>query len=192
MSSSILAAGKRRARRTSSRSQRQPARPYPLLKEGTDAESLEACVAFHLHRLKLTGRRLRDCGFCPTAHASDVAQGRLPLSPKDLERLAEALGANPVELSRPLTPHEAFAWSFYRSAAAQGYEVWLRAKLAWEDRGMTITAAAGVMGLDRSVVTRNTRPGNVRGYRVFPLAAANRLSRALGIREGASYFIRQD
>ena len=106
--------------------------------------------------------------------------------------LADRLNRDASVLSRPLTAQEAIEWAFYRASASQAERAWKRAQELWEGRGMTLTQAALVMRIDRSVVTRNTRPANTRGYRVFPYAAALRLARATGLKDGVMYFVEGD
>lgn len=174
------------------KSHRKPARPYPLLERGQDPASLDARVAFHLHRLKLTGRRLRDCGFCPTYHVAELTQARLHLGMKDVCTLAHRLGIVTNELCRPLTAQEEFEWRFYRLSASRTEHVWKKAQKVWEERGLSLTEAAVIMGIERSVVSRNTKSGNKRGYRVFPYVAAVRLAKAAGLQEGVMYFVAGD
>lgn len=175
--------------KASRRLHRKPTRPWPLLENGQDPGSMQARVAYHLHRLKLTGRRLRDCRYCPPYQVTEITQGRVFLQTKDVASLARCLAVEADELSRPLTAQEDVEWAFYRASASQGEKVWQKAHMAWDAAGWSITQAAHVMRLDRSVVQRNITPGNKRGYRVFPYAAAARLADALKRPEGAMYFI---
>src|SRR5262245_15739979 len=87
-------------------------RPWPLLGLGQDPESIEARVAFHLHRLKLVGRPMHRCGF-HTVDAADLAAGRTPLSEDRVDALAQRLGVVTIDLIRRLTECETREWAFY-------------------------------------------------------------------------------
>lgn len=187
--SSDSPARRRPSRGRSRKLHRKPARPWPLLENGQHPDSLQARVAYHLHRLKLTGRRLRDCRYCPLYQVAEITQGRVFLQDKDVASLGRCLAVDVTELSRPLTAQEDVEWAFYRASASQGGKVWQKAHNAWEAAGWSITRAAQVMGLDRTVVQRNITPKNKRGYRVFPYSAAAQLADALKRPEGAMYFI---
>lgn len=143
--SSDSPARRRPSARTSKKLHRKPARPWPLLENGQDPDSLQGRVAYHLHRLKLTGRRLRDCRYCPPYQVAEITQGRVFLQDKDVASLARCLVVDVSELSRPLTAQEDVEWAFYRASAAQGGKVWQKAHRAWEAAGWSITHAAQVM-----------------------------------------------
>lgn len=167
---------------------RQPARPWPILAPDQDPTSLEARVAFHLHRLGLTGKPLRDCGFCRGHKCVHITQARITLLPSDVEHLARLLKLPLAELTRDLTVKESDVWTFYRYSAANAGVVWQRAHALWNNR-MTTSTAAAVMLIDRAAVVRNIRPGCKRGYRVLTYAAAFRLCQALGIAQGPGVLI---
>lgn len=162
---------------------RQPARPWPLLAPDQDPASIEARVAFHLHRLRLTGKTLRDCGFCQGHKCVHITQARIALAPSDARRLSGLLGIPEEDLTRPLTDEETVVWAFYRASAANAGLVWQRAHALWRDR-MTTSTAAAIMKIDRAAVVRNIRPNCKRGYRVLTYPAALRLCRTLGVFEG--------
>lgn len=167
-------------------------RPFPLLEDGQDPGDLSAKVAFHLHRLRLTGKRLRDCGFVPGYQVRELAQARLRLAIHDVEKLASCMDVPVVELARDLTVREAEIWSFYRASARQAGKVWARARVAWERQHLSVREAALIMGLDRTVVARNTQPHRRRGYKVFPFDAAERLAIALVQAKGPSFLLDDD
>jgi hypothetical protein len=127
-------------------------RPWPLLREGQDPDSLEARVAFHLHRLKLVGQPLHRAGFHKT-DAADLSAARVPLSQGDIARLARAMGVETKDLRRALTTHEKREWAFYRSSAADAPEVWRKAREAWIQKQLTDRQAANIMRMSPSAVS---------------------------------------
>lgn len=171
------------------RRQRKPARPWPLLKKGQDPNALPARVAFHLRRLRLTGKALRDCGFCGGQEVTEIAQARYSMTERDANQLAKRLDISPDELLRDLTEEEKAEWLFYRLSAADPEAVWSKAKAAWKAAEKTDTAAARIMELDRTVVSRNSKSGQKRGYRVLHYGAAQKLAAALKLPRGAWAFL---
>jgi hypothetical protein len=158
-------------------------RPWPLLREGQDPASLEARVAFHLHRMKLVGRALHQAGY-HNADAADLAAARTLISQSFLEELARRLGVSAAELSRPLTPDEQREWAFYRASAADPSYVWNAARSAWTAKGLSETAAAAIMGLNRTTVAHAV----VRSH-VLTFKSALRLSTALSLPGGPEAFL---
>lgn len=161
------------------RRHRHPVRPWPLLRPGQDPESLEARVAFHLHRLRLTGKRLREAS--RRHDHSDLVQARVVLTMDDVDRLARALGLPAHDLSRAPTPTEYAEWNFYRYSAFNAGEVWQRAARIWRSRGIADTLAANVMGLDPALVSKNLRSGNRTGNKILTFARVEQLLDTLGV-----------
>lgn len=156
-------------------------RQWPLLADFQDPDSLEARLAFHLHRLHLTGSKLKQSGFTKPHKAHLLSQGRLPLMPRDVDELAAKLGVTVIDLTRPLTPIEQDEWAFYRQSAADRLGVWERAQQAWLEAGLNTTAAAAVMDISLPKVSSALRP---EGTRILAYDEAARLVTALGLHGG--------
>ena len=133
-------------------------RPWPLLAEGQDPASLEARVAFHLHRLKLVGAALRRAGYDRNT-AADIAAARTALSAPSLSTLAVRLGSELHELTRTLTADELRQWSYYRRAASDPQYVWATACSAWRAAGLSDKEAAAVTGKDLMDIAAQYRHG---------------------------------
>jgi len=124
---------------------------WPVLDEGQDPESLEARVAFHLHRLNLVGEPLRNTAILPDRHIALLSTARATLADRDIDELARRLCIHSTDLRRPLTDQETLEWRFYRVSARYPHEVWSRAKAAWEPH-MTHSHAARLLGLPRQTL----------------------------------------
>lgn len=120
---------------------------WPLLGDSQDPGSLEARVAYHLHRLHLTGPALRRVRYLSRPGLQDLTQGRRPLNDAKAALLAQALNIPTSELTRPLTPDEDAAWAFYRTSARNPRHVWQQAQTLWRAAGLSNRQAAEVMGL---------------------------------------------
>lgn len=160
---------------------------WPLLADGQDTDSIEAIVAYHLHRLQLTGQALTGVRHLSRPALQDLTQGRLPLTSNTVRSLATSLRLPHRELTRPLTPEETQAWSFYRSSARSPRHVWTAAQSLWRAAALTNRQAADVMGLPHYV------PANALNPRRRPItltyAPALRLTAALGIAEGPNWLL---
>ncbi len=163
------------------------ARPWPLLRDGQDPASLEARVAFHLHRTGCVGSRLTASSFLSRPALQSLAQGRFPLRTKEVGELAKSLGLSPRELLRNLSSEEAAAWAFYRTSARHRLHVWGRARACWELAGVSTRLAAAIMQMRSQNVTLAFN-GRV-GGRVLSRGPASALSRALDVRGGAETFL---
>ncbi len=159
------------------RRHRNPVRQWPLLKPGQDPASLEARVAYHLHRLRLTGKPLRDSSR-PFNH-SDLVQARCTLTPQNVAALAKSLCIPVDELTRELTVDEQSEWEFYRYSSFNAGEIWQRAAQLWRSRGFSDAEAAYAMGLEPSLVSRNLRRGQRPGNKVLTFARVQQLLSAL-------------
>lgn len=127
---------------------------WPLLREGQDPDSLAARVAYHLHRTHNRTTALTRAGLAADrSFASDVVQGRLPLTQSDVEFIAGRLALPSSELTRPLTPEEQEAWAFYRTSGRNRRAVWERARSVWQRHGLANNAAANAMGLSRTALS---------------------------------------
>jgi len=156
---------------------------------GQDPNGLAARVAFHLHRLQLTGRRLinPDAGVTREI-ATDLALARLPLMLDTVDELAGALGIDPAELSRDLTAHEHCEWFFYRVSARHPHDVWANAQGAWRAAGWSRRQAAAVMGFDESYLRRQTH-NQTRRPATLALLPAARLTSALSLPLGPAQLL---
>jgi hypothetical protein len=161
-------------------------RPWPLLREGQDPDSLEARVAFHLHRLKLVGRALRQVGFHP-ADAADLAAARLPMSRAYINYIARVLEVAPAELQRDLTSSEQREWDFYRASAANPRQVWRNARDAWRAASFTDLQAADILKVQPALI-RRAASGTGRPV-TLSFERAVRLSTALNIFPGPEAFL---
>jgi hypothetical protein len=160
-------------------------RPWPLLAEGQDPASLEARVAFHLHRLKLVGAALRRAGYDRNT-AADIAAARTALSAPSLSTLAVRLGSELHELTRTLTADELRQWSYYRQAASDPQYVWVAACSAWRAAGLSDKEAAAVMRYAAPTVTRALADPT---RTILSFERATRLASALNIARGPEAFL---
>lgn len=123
---------------------------WPLLADGQDPTTLEARLAFHLHRLRMTGRPLRDAIKAKAYLATALAQGRITIENGFIEELATALSIKPYELARPLLETESLEWSFYRSSAKNSRSVWHNAMAIARARNMSLRETANIMGMSHA------------------------------------------
>jgi hypothetical protein len=101
----------------------------------------------------------------------------MPLSAEILDRLACALGLCSNELTRPLSPVEKRAWSFYRRSARDRIAAWQKAQEAWTRGGLTTADAANIIGCSRQALSQALhRPTS----RIFTFEAAQKLISAMG------------
>lgn len=127
---------------------------WPVLDAGQDPESLEARVAFHLHRLKLVGEPLRNTGFVPSRYLGLLTKARVPLTSPDVEELARRLHTAAEDISRPLTKAESDEWAFYRYSAANLAQVWEHAQALWKAAGLTNADAARILDINYRTLSR--------------------------------------
>jgi len=120
---------------------------WPLLADGQDPTALEARLAFHLHRLNLTGEPLRQALNGKAKLATALTQGRASVSHGFISELASALNLASDELTRPLIEDETRAWSFYRSSAANKAAVWSNALEIAKGNNLTLRALARAIGM---------------------------------------------
>jgi hypothetical protein len=111
-------------------------------------------VAYHLHRTHNRTTALIRAGIAADrSYASDIVQGRLPITESDVEFIASQLALPSSELTRPLTPEEQEAWAFYRTSGRNRLAVWERARSLWQRHGLADNAAAKAMGLSRTALS---------------------------------------
>ena len=158
-----------------------------MLLDAQDQEALEARVAYHLRRLRIRWCDVRATGLLPRDDLAELVQGRLTLSEGVVFELAKRLDVSSVELSRTLTEQESEGWAFYRTSARHRLHVWRRAQASWERAGLSLRLAAAVMGVRAYQVAHALTDPERR--LVMSYEAASRLAVALGIDDGASFFL---
>jgi len=121
---------------------------WPLLADGQDPNALEARLAFHLHRLSLTGEPLREALQGKAYLATALSQGRVAIENSFIEGLAVALNIAADELLRPLPQEETNEWSFYRQSAANREAVWEKAMELARLNNMSLRTTAKTIGMD--------------------------------------------
>ena len=157
-----------------------------MLADGQDPASLEARVAYHLRRLTIGWRAVRQTHLLPRDELADLVQGRITLNESIVHELATRLSLPAAELSRPLTEPESEAWSFYRESVRNRIYVWQRARASWERGGLSLRLAAAVMELRPYQLTHALL--NPERRLVLSYEAATRLAAALEIEASAPFF----
>lgn len=126
-----------------------------MLTEGQDPESLASRLAYHLHRTHNRTTALTRAGITQDKQfASDLVQGRVAVTKRDIEFVARQLDISFSELVRPLTPEEDAEWTFYRVSGRNRLAVWERARALWLRNGLTDALAAQTMGVPKSKLSR--------------------------------------
>lgn len=111
-------------------------------------------MAYHLHRTHNRTTALTRAGItADRSYASDVVQGRIPLTESDVAFIADRLALPSSELTRPLTPEEQDTWAFYRTSGRNRVAVWERARSVWQSRGLADSAAADAMGISKAALS---------------------------------------
>lgn len=151
---------------------------WPLLADGQDPDALEARLAYHLHRLHLTGAPLREALKGKALLATALSQARASVDQTFISELAAALNITADELSRTPSDDEAREWAFYRTSARNPQEVWRRASELWTNKGVSNTRAAAIIGMKQPNVARalNGKPADI-----FDWQHAQRLSDAIKV-----------
>lgn len=149
-----------------------------MLADGQDPDALEARLAYHLHRLNLTGEPLRKALEGKAYLATALSQARTSVDLDFINTLATSLNITADELSRAPNEGEAREWGFYRSSARNPQEVWRRAFDLWTSRGLSNTRAAAIIGMKQPNVARalNGKPAEI-----FDWRHAQRLSEAIDV-----------
>ncbi len=158
-----------------------------MLLDAQDPEALEARVAYHLRRLRIRWRDVRASGLLPRDDLAELVQGRLALNEEVVSELAGRLGVSLADLARPLTEQEAEGWAFYRTSARYRLHVWRRAQVSGERAGLSLRLTAAVMGVRAYQVAHALTDPDRR--LVMSYEAASRLAVALGIDDGARFFV---
>ena len=130
-----------------------------MLTRNQDPTGLSARVAFHLHRLNLTGTalRCRSDGILTQRTVTALSNARLQLTGLTINQLAGLLSLDVSELTRPLSADEAYEWAVYRASSAHRDIVWANAHSAWTTASLSIKDAAAIMKLSRSLLHRQVR-----------------------------------
>jgi hypothetical protein len=150
---------------------------WPLLADGQDPDALEARLAYHLHRLQLTGAPLREALKGKAFLATALSQARASVDHDFITELATSLNIAADELSRAPTEIESHEWAFYRHSARNSSSTWEKASETWNSYGLSLREASKIIGMSHADVVRAT---NGRGDKVFDLKHARKLSNALG------------
>lgn len=135
-------------------------------------------MAYHLHRLSLTGQPLRDALRGKAYLATALSQARASIDHDFITTLAADLNIAADELSRSPTEHEAREWKFYRTSARNPQEVWRHASELWSRHGISNNQAAAIIGMKQPNLTRalNGKPVDV-----FDWQYAQRLAQAINL-----------
>lgn len=123
---------------------------WPLLADGQDPSALEARLAFHLHRLNLTGEPLREALNGKAKLATALTQARADISPGFISELATTLNIAADELQRDLTEQETREWGFYRTSATHSETVWQNAVATARRHSLSLRAMAETIGMKQS------------------------------------------
>lgn len=116
--------------------------------DGQDPTSLEARLAFHLHRLNLTGAPLREALQSKGYLATALSQGRIAIEMGFLSEMATALNIAADEITRPLLEDETSEWSFYRRSAQNRQAVWENVMAIAQRHDLSIRDTAEAIGMD--------------------------------------------
>ena len=159
---------------------------WPLLEDNQDPSSPEARLAFHLHRLNLTGAPLRSALHGKSRISTALTQARMSISVRAMAELAVSLNIPAYELTRELTEQESGEWEFYRNSAQNRFHVWTTASAHWRDHGLSDREAANIIGMDHADVMRSMTGKRTK---IFSLVHAHRLSAATGGQLHPDFFL---
>ena len=151
---------------------------WPLLADGQDPDALEARLAYHLHRLHLTGAPLREALKGKALLATALSQARASVDQAFISELAAALSITADELSRTPTDEEAREWMFYRTSARNPQSVWRHASELWSKHGVSNKQAAAIIGMKHPNLSLAL---NGKTSDVFQWNHAQRLSEAINV-----------
>lgn len=105
-------------------------------------------MAYHLHRLNLTGEPLRTALNGKLNLTTALSQGRVGITHDFITALATNLNIAADELLRDLLEEESNEWAFYRVSARNKQAVWKQASETWKSRGYSLREAANIIGMD--------------------------------------------
>lgn len=149
-------------------------------------ETLAGRVAFRLARLGFTSNDRRLRGRFPRQLLRDLFHGRLGINENDLDKLSACLGIARSDLTRDLTPVERSTWAFYIASAHNHAVVWNAARSAWRAGGFTDKAAASLLGLSTTSLSKAVTG---RCTRILDIEGAAKLADALGLPSGPESFL---
>lgn len=144
-----------------------------MLADGQDPNALEARLAYHLHRLRLSGAPLRQALGKGAKTTTALSQGRVSVSLSYVTELALALNIATDELTRELTHEEADNWRFYRTSAQNQQAVWDKAVSFARRNNRSLRDMASIIAMnqpDMQFAVSGKRP------RIFELEHARRLT----------------
>lgn len=118
-----------------------------MLADGQDPTALEARLAFHLHRLQLTGEALRNALNGKMYLATALSQARMSVEPDFITELAANLSIAADELVRPLLEQESSEWRFYRTSASNREQVWANVAQFATANNLSRRALANIIGM---------------------------------------------
>lgn len=130
-------------------------------------------MAFHLHRLNLTGTPLREAMNGKAAIATALSQGRMTIENGFIADLAATLNIATEELTRELKDDEQQSWGFYRTSAANKDEVWSNVAAFAATNNISLRSLAHIVGLKEADIS-NSISG--KRQKVFTLTHALKLS----------------
>lgn len=112
-------------------------------------------MAYHLHRLNLTGSPLREALRGKAYLATALSQGRTTIDAGFITTLAATLYVADDELCRHLMDDEIQEWSFYRSSAKARSEIWEAVENHINANNLTHSLAADTLYMDRRKLIDN-------------------------------------
>lgn len=120
-------------------------------------------MAFHLHRLNLTGEPLRNALNGKARISTALSQARMDISISAITELAASLNIAADELMRDLTEDESREWAFYRQSASRNEDVWAAAERRWKAHGLSTREAARSMAIPHARILEalSGRHGNI-------------------------------
>ncbi|HEX2842128.1 MULTISPECIES: hypothetical protein [Hyphomicrobiales] len=133
-------------------------------------------MAYHLHRLNLTGEPLREALKGKAYLATALSQGRATINHDFILELAATLSIAADELSRAPTDDETMEWAFYRISANNSKAVWSKAIQLAQNNNLSIRDLATLTGIDQAHVVR---AASGKKARVFTLDHAQRLAASI-------------
>lgn len=151
--------------------------PLPLLPSGTDPAGLNARAVYHFARHQISANHPRLSKAAPRRVLKDIISGAIPLTERDVDFIADAVGIDRVELTRPLTDAEQSEWAYYRFSASNGHAVWKQVYWQCFRRGLHHKDVAALLGISASHFTDVL---NGRKNHVLDFASASALCDILG------------
>lgn len=158
-----------------------------MLPEYGDPEALEWRVAYRLASMAYSADLVRHLLLCSRSAARDLRLGRVPLTVRDAQTIAAAIGMAPHVLMAPLTDAEFNTFAFNSASTRRRLTVWSAARTCWHEADWSWHQAASVLGMSPGWLYRAFSDGATRRLLV-PRAAT--LATALNLCPGARTFIK--